>query len=90
MNRSKLLTAMAFASLLAAGPAGAEPVATLKDKLGQFSADLAMPSTAAAVHVGLSADNVIQAKNRREFEGAVSGLLKDGGKPAGAIEFLPY
>jgi hypothetical protein len=90
MNRLNITTAVTCASLLASGPAGAEAISALKDKLGQFSADLAMPSTAAAVHVGLSAETVIQPKNRREFEGAVSGLLKDGGKPAGAIEFLPY
>lgn len=90
MKTSHFALVAAWLPLVAAAPAHAEKVADLKDALSQFSTDLAMPPTAAAVHVGLSADQVIQPRNRREFEAAVSGLLKDGGKPAGALEFLPY
>jgi len=83
--------AWAFACLLlVSSGVHAETLADLKGKLAQFTADLAMPTTPAAVHVGMSADTVIQPKNQRDFEGAVSNLLKDGGKPAGALEFLPY
>ena len=62
----------------------------LKDVLGEYSADLSMPITPAAVLVGLTPEQVIQPRTRREFEAGLSGLIGNGAKPVGAIEFVPF
>ncbi|WP_140634422.1 hypothetical protein [Methylibium rhizosphaerae] len=58
--------------------------------MAEFTADLSIPTSPAATHVGLSADSVLMPKNRREFEAGVSGLFNGTGKPNGAVEFTPY
>ncbi len=78
--------ALATASLL---PAMAQEK-SLKDQLGEFSADLSIPTSPAAAHAGLSADNILLPKNRREFEAGVSHLFNGGGQPVGVLEFAPY
>ncbi len=88
--RCKAIATLTAALLAAPTVTAAESLAELRDKLGELTTDLNMPATPAAIHVGLSGDGVMQAKNRREFEAAATNLLKDGGKPGGTLEFLPY
>jgi hypothetical protein len=93
MTHSYTIARSAVAVLvLAAGlnAAGAAEPKSLKDQLATLTTDLGMPSTPAAVHVGLSADDVIQPKNRREFELGIAQLYKGSGQPSGSLEFLPY
>lgn len=70
--------------------AQAQTASQLQSQRGSLTTDLSMPSTPAALHVGLAAESVVQPKNRRDFEVAAKSLLKDGGKPAGSMELLPY
>jgi hypothetical protein len=63
---------------------------SLKDQLSEFTTDLSIPTSPAAAHAGLSADNVLLPKNRREFEAGVSHLFNGTGRPTGVIEFAPY
>ncbi|MFT3818768.1 MAG: hypothetical protein QM750_14205 [Rubrivivax sp.] len=63
---------------------------SLKDQLASLTTDLSMPTTPAAIHIGLSADDVIQPKNRREFELGIAQLYKGKDRPSGSLEFLPY
>lgn len=88
-----MLRSTVFALLLAGlsgAPVHAQDGKSLQDRLAEFSTDLAMPASPAAAHVGLSSEGVLMPRNRREFEAGLTGLLKDGGQPAGAIEFSPY
>lgn len=91
MSPMRTLAALCAGSLAAASvvPVTAQEK-SLKDQLGEFSADLSIPTSPAAAHVGLSADNILLPKNRREFEAGVSHLFNGGGRPTGVIEFAPY
>lgn len=84
-----MLLAVPCATLVAAVPTAAQEK-SLKDQLGEFSADLSMPASPAAAHVGLSAESVLMPRNRREFEAGVSNVFKGTGKPTGALEFAPH
>lgn len=68
----------------------AEDGKTLQDQLAEFSTDLSMPASPAAVHVGLTAESVLMPRNRREFEAGLSNVFKGTGKPTGTLEFAPY
>jgi hypothetical protein len=89
----RFLTTHILGALLAAGStvsAQQSDKASLKDQLAEFSADLSMPASPAAVHVGLSSESVLMPRNRREFEAGLSNLFKGTGKPTGVLEFAPY